>query len=92
MPERQGPACQEGTFAHALNPDGLVIERRGQTTSVVIDGQLDHVIFDGERDPAVRGLRVAQDVGQGLLGNAVDHELELRRERREIAGQMSLNA
>ena len=52
--------------------------RRVDAAPVVFDGQLQHAFAAHERHRARRGAAVARDVGQRLLDDAVDADLDLR--------------
>ena len=82
--DRERAADEQRALAHASQPAVLRRARRAETAAVVGDAQDDAVASRVERDRR-RGsaLRVARDVGQALLRDPVDGELDLRRERRE---------
>src|SRR6266536_3810659 len=70
----------------------LADERRrsGQVEAdpVVADQQPDAAVGGGERDVAPAGPVVLADVGERLLGDAVQHGLELRR---QLAGEIGMD-
>jgi hypothetical protein len=64
----------------------------GKAAAVVRDAKDDAVMARLERDPDPARLRVAGDVGQALLRDAVDGQLDLRRELRDRGGEVALDA
>ncbi len=79
-------ADQQGTFAHAPDSAGGILGGvRTNTDAVVVDHQLDLLLVGGERHVRLRGLGVADDIGQRLLCDAVDHQLGVRTQRWYLA-------
>ena len=82
---------EQRPLAHAPDPARVVCDFWGQADAVVAHGQNDAAIvvrLEGDHDLA--SLRVAHDVGEALLGDAVDDQLLLGGER-EVAGEPSLD-
>ena len=70
---------QHGTLTHATQPS-MLLRRAVEAATVVADAknQASRVAFEGDRDPG--GFRMTRDIGQALLGDAVDGELDVRGE------------
>jgi hypothetical protein len=60
-------------------------------TAVVVDGQRDDAVGTRELDDHARGVGVARDVGQRLLGDAVDHDLGVIAERRHAEVEVAID-
>ena len=89
--DRQRAADEQRPLAHAAQ--AAVLDRRaGEAATVVGDAQDDAVVAGLERDRDAARLGVAGDVRQALLRDAIDGELDLRRELRQRRRELALDA
>jgi hypothetical protein len=82
---------QHGTLTHATQPS-MLLGRAVEAATVVADAknQASGVAFEGDRDPG--GFRMTCDIGQALLGDAVDGELLVLREPRQLRVELPVDA
>ena len=88
--DRERAADEQRPLAHAAQ--AAVLNRcAGEAAAVVGDTEDDAVVAALERDRHTARLGVAGDVRQALLRDAVDGELDLRRQRRQRGRELTLD-
>jgi hypothetical protein len=82
---RQPAAHQQRSFAHACDPGGTRRQLRGHPLAV-IGHRKGHAFRVGlQRHGHRTSARVSEGVCEALLGDSVDHQLDVGRERRQLA-------
>jgi hypothetical protein len=86
---RHAPSDDRVVVGH--QPAGQRRERERQATAVILDDELHGTWHAPQFEPGRLGVRVANDVGHALLGDAVDEQLLVGRQLRELTIQRPLD-
>ena len=85
-------ADEQRALAHPADAVAGAQPGRVDALAVVAHAQHDLAVLGLEAELGAGGARVADDVDEALLGDAVDHELVLAAERRELAVEVRRDA